>query len=93
MAKNRAPQKKEMDDFPMMMDSSFVNEEMMDCMMDHMIDANQGQMEVALELTRMIMGAARTPMNEESILATFKRSLKTINESCPIHQMMIKAQS
>jgi hypothetical protein len=75
------------DDLSFTLQDSY-EDETINAMLGNMVGANHSQMEIALELTKLIVDKGALPnLNEEQVLATFQRAFKVIIESSPLQQL------
>jgi len=87
MSKNSMSDKINLDDIPY----APYTEEETDQILNRMIQASQGQMEIALSLTKLIVEkTSLTNINETQILAIFKQSLQVVNANSPLKQLLDK---
>ncbi len=88
MAKNKdisADEFEEIFEFSDMDDGSFGETNMSD-IMHLLMDSNNHQMNVAVELTKLIIGN-KTP-NEDDVFSLFKKSAKVVSESYNLDNLM-----
>lgn len=79
------------DDFDFSFDMNSDSNEALAGMMAGLIEASQHQQIMAIELTKLVVGANSTGcMTEENIFSTFKRASKAVAENFPLKELLEK---
>ena len=91
MVKNKSLKKDdELIDIDFMRNFSSPNEETIAGMMAGLIDASNHQQQMAIELTKLVVGSSSETMNEEKVFSAFKRASKVITENFPLKELWEK---
>lgn len=98
MAKKQAVKEPEInfEDFPFDFDDAhdYEDDQAMDTILGHLVDANCHQLDIALELTRLTIDKAQGfKATEENILASFQKSMLAVNEHSPLKLFLEKMGS
>ena len=89
MSKNKALKREQETrnfDFSEIMESPF-GDEAISGMMGNVIEANNQQMRLAFDLTRLVVEKNSEKMNEEAIFSTFRRASKAVAENLPLKEI------
>ncbi|MFO0319714.1 MAG: hypothetical protein ACK5Z5_04855 [Neisseriaceae bacterium] len=71
-------------------DTDIVENEMVSEMMRGMVDAGNTQIVSAIELTKIIVNKLSKEMNEDEIIAIFKKASQVISETSPLTELLEK---
>ncbi|MDR3503875.1 MAG: hypothetical protein P4L79_14955 [Legionella sp.] len=80
-------QEEEMDFMSLFEEEDYNNDMMVDVMRDT-ISACNNQMQIAAELTKLIVDGSITENREEQVFSVFKKAVSVVSESFPLKNIM-----